>query len=110
MSEHERGGHRTSAREVRTKGIGWLATAVKLVCTVAAIILAAHVVLTVGGANPDNGITEFVGSWAQYLALGFQDLFTPEGERTRVLVNYGIAAIFWVVVGAVASGLLRRLP
>lgn len=107
MSDHER--TRSSAREIRTKTFEWIATVVKVICTIAALFLAVHVVLTVGGANPDNAITEFVRSWADYLSLGFRDLFTPEGERIRVLVNYGIAAIFWVLVGAVASRLIRRL-
>lgn len=107
MSEHSRA--RTSAKEVRTKTFAWLATIVQVLCTVAAIFLAAHVVLTVGGANPENGITEFVRSWANFLTLGFRDLFTPDTEKARVLVNYGIAAIFWLVVGAVASRLIRSL-
>jgi hypothetical protein len=107
MSEHSRA--RNSAREIRTKVFEWLATAVKVFCTVAALFLAAHIVFVLGDANPDNGITQFVRSWADYLTLGFQNLFTPEGEKTRVLVNYGIAAIFWLVVGAVASRLLRLL-
>ncbi len=107
MSEHSRA--RTSAREIRTKAFEWLATAVQVICTFAALFLAAYVVLTLGGANPDNGITEFVRSGANYVVLGFENLFTPEGERTRVLVNYGIAAIFWLVVGAIAARLIRRL-
>ncbi len=105
MSDHER--TRSSAREVRTKAFEWLATIVKVLCTVAAVFLAAHVVFTLGEANPDNGITRFVESWANSLALGFQNLFTPEGEKTRVLVNYGIAAIFWIVVGSIAARLIR---
>ncbi len=107
MSDHER--TRSSAREIRTKVFAWLATIVKVLCTVAALFLAAHVVFVVGEANPDNGITQFVRSWADSLALGFQNLFTPDGEKTRALVNYGIAAIFWLVVGAVASRLIRLL-
>lgn len=107
MSDHDR--TRSSGREIRTKAFYWIAMIVKVLCTIAAIFLAAHIVFVVGDANPDNGITQFVRSWADYLTLGFQDLFTPEGEKTRVLVNYGIAAIFWLVVGAVASRLLRLL-
>ncbi|MPZ64617.1 MAG: hypothetical protein GEU83_03550 [Pseudonocardiaceae bacterium] len=107
MSDHEP--TRSSAHEIRTKTFEWLATIVQVLCTVAAVFLAAYVVLTVGDANPDNGITQFVRAWANPLALGFENLFTPGGERTRVLVNYGIAAIFWVVVGSIASRLIRLL-
>lgn len=107
MSDHDPA--RSPARDVRTKTFAWLATIVQVLCTVAAVFLATYVVLTVGDANPDNGITQFVQAWATPLALGFENLFTPGDETTRVLVNYGIAAIFWVVVGSIASRLIRLL-
>lgn len=107
MSDHER--PRTSARQIRTKAFAWLAAAVQVACIVAALFLVTYIVLVLGEANPENGITQFIRSWADELALGFQDLFTPEGESVRVLVNYGIAAIFWLVVGSIAAHLIRLL-
>ncbi|MEU5693560.1 hypothetical protein [Actinosynnema sp. NPDC020468] len=74
-----------------------------------AVILAAHVLLTIGGANPENGITTFVAEWADRLALAFRDLFDPADAKLRVLVNYGLAALFWLVVRSLVVRLVRRL-
>nr|BFE46995.1 hypothetical protein GCM10017745_04220 [Saccharothrix mutabilis subsp. capreolus] len=74
-----------------------------------AVVLVAHVLLTVGGANPGNSITTTVASWAERFALGFRDLFTPEDAKLRVLVNYGIAAVFWLIVRSLVVKLVRRL-
>ncbi|WP_199444032.1 hypothetical protein [Umezawaea beigongshangensis] len=73
-----------------------------------AVVLVLHVLLTVGGANPDNGITRTAAEFAQPLALGFKDLFTPEDPKLNVLVNHGIAALFWLVARSLVLRLIRR--
>jgi hypothetical protein len=86
-----------------------VASIVRWVGLVFAALLVIHVIFTVGSANPDNGIVSFVKSWADSLALGFSDLFTPSDEKLRVLVNYGIAAIFWLVVSGILAKIIRRV-
>lgn len=86
-----------------------LASIVRWVGLIFAALLVIHVIFTVGSANPDNGIVSFVKSWAGSLALGFSDLFTPSDEKLRVLVNYGIAAIFWLVVSGILAKVIRRV-
>jgi hypothetical protein len=100
---------RRSAAEMRATVVGFLAGLVRWAGLIFAIILVVHVLLTVGKANPDNGITVFFAHAAEPLALAFASLFTPENAELRVLVNYGLAALFWLVVSAVAARLLRRL-
>lgn len=97
------------AAEVRANVVGVIAGVVRWVGLVFALVLVVHVLLTVGGANPDNGITEFFATVADPLALAFRDLFTPENAELRVLVNYGLAALFWLIVSSVLSRLIRRL-
>lgn len=99
----------TSAAAVRSRVVGVLVAVIRLIGAVAAVVLVAHVILTVGEANPENGITEFVGRWADRFALGFRDLFTPEERKTAVLVNYGLAAVSWLVVSAIVARIVRRL-
>ncbi len=82
---------------------------VRIVGWLFALILVAHVVLTLGDANPTNTITTFVASWADRLQLGFANLFTPANEKMRIAVNYGLAALFWLVVSYVVAWLLRRM-
>jgi Na+/H+ antiporter NhaA len=96
----------------RTRVVGLVAGIVRWVGLVAAIILAVHVLLTVGDANQANWITSFFRAWADPLALGFKDLFLskPDADRKlRVLINYGLAAIFWLIISTTLTRLLRRL-
>jgi hypothetical protein len=95
------------AAKVRARVVDVIATVVRWVGTIAALILTAHVVLTVGGANPANVITQEVADWAGPLALGFQDLFTPADPVTAVFVNDGIAALFWLFVTSLAVRIVR---
>ena len=97
------------ATVTRSNVVGVLAGVVRWVGLAFALVLVVHVLLTVGHANPDNGITTFFSAAADPLALAFRDLFTPENEQLRVLVNFGLAALFWLVVSSILSRLLRRL-
>jgi hypothetical protein len=97
----------TGAR-VRASVLGALASLVRWAGLVVVLILVIRVVLTVGGANPHNGITSFITSWSTPLAWGFKDLFTPDDAKLRVLVNYGVAALCWLVVSAVLARVIRR--
>lgn len=101
---------RRSAGEVRALVVGIVAGVVRWIGLLIALILVIHVILTVGGANPSNGITGFFRSWADTFVLGFQDLFVfKEDAKAQVLVNYGVAAIFWLVVSSIVTRLIRRL-
>ena len=97
-----------NARAAVGKTVNGAATIVRGVATLFAVVLVAQIVLTLGSANPENGIVKRVADLAEPLALGFKDLFTPDEVKTQVLVNYGLAAIFWLVVGAVLAKVIRR--
>jgi hypothetical protein len=103
------GSSRTSVRATRTRIAAFLATVIRIVGWLAVLILVAHIVLTLGEANPANGITRFVAYWADRLALSFRGLFTPADARVRVAVNYGLAALVWLVVSSVVARLVRRV-
>ena len=89
--------------------VRFLVGVIRWVGVIFAVVLVVHVLLTVGGANPGNGITTFFADWADTFSIGFKDLFTPDDAELRVLVNDGIAAVFWLAVTAIAAKLLRRL-
>jgi hypothetical protein len=97
------------ATVTRSNVVGVLAGAVRWAGLAFAVALVVHVLLTVGNANPSNGITRFFSTVADPLALAFKDLFAPENAELRVLVNYGLAALFWLIVSSVLSRLIRRL-
>lgn len=97
-----------NARAAVGKTVNGAASIVRGVATLFAVVLVGQIVLTLGNANPDNGIVKRVADLARPLALGFKDLFTPTDPKTVVLVNYGLAAIFWLVVGVVLAKIIRR--
>ncbi len=88
-----------SLRRAPAKLLGLLATLVGLASVVAAAILVLYIVLVVFKANPRNVIVRDIREIARPLAWVFKDLFTPKSYRLRVLVNYGIAAIVYLLVG-----------
>ncbi|MFI5584679.1 hypothetical protein ACIA5G_06585 [Amycolatopsis sp. NPDC051758] len=119
MAEHAESSASKETEVSRRAPVDWRRTGGRVASVVASIvrwvglvfaaILVIHVIFTVGSANPDNGIVSFVHSWADGLALGFSDLFTPSDEKLRVLVNYGIAALFWLVVSGILAKVIRRV-
>jgi hypothetical protein len=110
MAEHTQQGSptRRTAAEVRATAIGVLAGLVRWAGLIVVVVLVIRVVLTVGAANPANGITSFITSWSDRFAWGFKSLFTPTDAKLRVLVNYGLAAVCWLVVSSILARIIRR--
>ncbi|MGH3318946.1 MAG: hypothetical protein ACRDN9_01990 [Streptosporangiaceae bacterium] len=105
-------GLRTAARTARvagTRAVDLLATAVMVVATLCAIVLALHIVFVVFDANPDNAIVVFVHDLSRALVWKFRKLFLLDKGNLRVTVNYGLAAIAYLVAGRIASRLAVRL-
>jgi hypothetical protein len=89
---------------------------VRTACTVVnaitgafALVLAVHIVLVVGEANPANGFASFVDDWSSAVSLGLRDLFTPANVKVQTFLNDGVAAIGWLIIGGVINYLIRRL-
>lgn len=80
-----------------------------ILATIAAVILALHVVFVVLKTNPQNNIVQFVEGFADTLAWQFEDLFAYENRSLRVFINFGLAAVAYLVAGRILAGLLRRL-
>ena len=72
-----------------------------------AIIEVVYILLIVLGANMQNAFSRFVGSIAEPLALFFPGLFPIADYNLRVIVTYGLAAVFWLVVAGLIARLLR---
>jgi hypothetical protein len=96
-----------SLRRAPGRALGVIASLVGLASVVAAVILVLYIVLIVFKANPKNVIVHDVKDIARPLAWIFKDLFTPKSLRVRVLVNYGIAAIVYLVARRLKRQALR---
>ncbi|MEO3806925.1 hypothetical protein [Nonomuraea sp. B1E8] len=81
---------------------------VKVACRVAALSVLLYAVFTVFRANPANIWYQFVESLAAWLSLGLAGLFQLADPRWTALVNYGLAAIVWLIIGSALAGLIRR--
>jgi hypothetical protein len=92
-------------RAVRTI-MNLLAVVVRLVACVFAAILVIRIGLAFVAVNPHNVIVEWIVTLADVLVWGFRDLFLPADPRIGLVANYGLAAVFWVVVGVIVAWLL----
>jgi hypothetical protein len=101
----EGNGLRTGVRRVSDTA----AAAVRVIAMIICVLLALHIAFVVFSANHDNSIVRTVNDWADWFAWRFRDIFVPKDERVGVLVNYGIAAVVYLIVGRVLAGLIRRI-
>lgn len=99
---------RTSIRSARYRFAGFLSAVIRIVGGLIVLILVGHIVLVVADANPANDVARFVAYWADRLQLGFRNLFTPADPKVRIALNYGLAALCWLVATWVLARLVRR--
>lgn len=95
---------RAGGQKVRTK----LASAVWLLAVVCALFLAVGALLVALRMNPDNPIVAFVRDGAELLDFGSFKAF--EGKNAEVkehLVDWGIAAVIYLVAGKVLDRVIR---
>lgn len=96
-------------RQAAAKFINVLAGAVRLVAAAFAVILLLRIGLAFVAVNPQNVIAEWIVRTADVLVWGFRDLFVPADPRIGLLANYGLAAVFWMVVGFIVAAVLSGL-
>jgi hypothetical protein len=91
-----------------------LAQLIWAVCVVAALILAAGALLVALDANKDNDLVRWILDAAAKLDLGVFDRkngikdFTGENAETKeALLNWGIAAIAWLIAGRILDRIIR---
>jgi hypothetical protein len=89
--------------------LGGLASLVRLVCYLIALLLVIYLVFVWGRANPANGWNIVVTQWAQRLNLGLGNLFSQPDPTITLTMNYALAVIIWLLIGTVASRLIRRI-
>ena len=88
---------------------GILATIVMVIAGIAAAILVLHIVFVIFKGNPSNTFVSHINDYANNLAGFFKDLFSFKNKKTNTLVNYGIAAIVWIVGGRIVASILNRI-
>ncbi len=87
-------------------------TVARLVRTVAGIvaaILVIGIVLRLVGANPANSIVSDIHDAGNWLAGPFRNVFTVKNGKEAIALNWGLAAVVYLIVGALLASLIARL-
>jgi uncharacterized Tic20 family protein len=96
---------------MRKRGRGALdvvTTVIAAVLRIAALLIVLGIIFVVLEANSDNSIVSFVLDVADFLVGPFDGLFTPKDEKLEVAINYGIAAVIYLVVASLVARLGAR--
>lgn len=101
---------RATVAAVRTR----VAQLLWLACVGCALFLAAGALTYALDANPDNALVEFIRNVADVVDLGVFNLengikeFVGKNSDTKnALVNWGLAAVFWLVLGRILERVVR---
>jgi hypothetical protein len=86
-----------------------LARIVKAVTAIVVAFIVVGIVLHLLDANAGNALVGFVYDVAGWLVDPFKGIFSPDGRKLAIAVNWGLAAIVYAIVGFVIASLLARL-
>lgn len=92
----------------RGDGANSVANVIRAVVGVVVTVFVLHVLFVVFDANQGNEFVSVIYTLAKTLVLGLGDVFTPEDAVLGVLLNYGLAALVYLVVGQLIIKSLRR--
>jgi len=95
-------------RDRRADRTNIIANTIRVATALVALVFVLHIVFTLFGANPSSGIVAFVYGAAKVFVLGFGDVFTPGDATIGLIVNYGLAAAVYLVVGRLIYRTLRH--
>jgi hypothetical protein len=84
-----------------------LARAVALIGTLVALILVVGILLVVLGASRGNGLVQAVHDAANFLAGPFDGLFNLKRHKVEIAVNWGIAAVVWLLLARLIARVIR---
>jgi hypothetical protein len=87
----------------------WLARLIRLAAWVLAGIIVAGILLIVLSANPSNSIVSSVHDAARWLVGPFNGMFKPDDHKLAITINWGIAALVYVIVGSLIARLVVRI-
>ena len=98
------GSMKTTARAVRTQ----VASLVWLVAVVCALFLAVGALMVALKMNQHNAIVSFVTDVARKLDFGeFKKFHGQDAATKSALVNWGIAAVIYLVIGKILDRIIR---
>jgi hypothetical protein len=88
------------------QGAGFLSRLVLIAASIVVVIIVAGILLVVLKATPSNSIVAEIHSWARWLAGPFDGMFSFRNANDAIAVNWGIAAIVYLLAGMLIARLL----
>ena len=86
--------------------------AVARLITTAAAVVAAIIVLAIVlrllGASESNGLVDAVHQAGSWLSSPFHGLFSPNDGDLRMVVNWGLAALVYLVIARIIARVVAR--
>ena len=86
----------------------WLGRIVLIITGLVVASIVLGILLVVLGANLGNPVASFIHSVAEWLVTPFKALFTLKQEEIQVAVNWGLAAVVYLVIGLLIARLVAR--
>jgi len=86
-----------------------LARIVRSLAGIIALIIVVAIVLFLVGANPSNQIVSAIHDAGAWLAGPFKNLFSIHNAKLAMAVNWGLAALAYLIVGHIIASLLARM-
>ena len=85
-----------------------LARLLRTVAGLVAAVIVAAILLKVFSANPHNVIVSDIHDAGRWLATPFNNLFHPKNGNVALAVNWGLAALVYLVIGHALATLIAR--
>ena len=86
-----------------------LARLVRTIAGLIALLIVVAIVLFLVGANPANAVVKDIHAAAAWFVGPFKNLFSIHNAKLAMVVNWGLAALVYVVVGGLIASLLARM-
>jgi hypothetical protein len=90
-------------------GMQAVARVVRLITWLVVLVIAIAIVLRVTGANPGNTVVKAFHDAGNTLVGPFHNLFKIKDAKESVGVNWGVAAVVYLIAGTLLAGLIARM-
>jgi len=105
---NRRGRARAKAGVAARRGLWGVARIVSLITSVIVGLIVLAIVLVLLDASRKNGIVDWLVGAGDWLSKPFHGIFSFDGHKATVAVNWGLAALVYAFVGGFIARLLRR--
>ena len=82
---------------------------VRAVASAVAALIVVAIILRLLSANPHNVVVSDIHDAAAWLVGPFKNLFSVGGAKLKLAINWGVAAVVYLIVGHLIGRLLSGL-